>query len=243
MDLPKREGTHTRSELPLPDSPGYQIATFAKAVRLLDLTQEFVLFTHAPLFTHGNWLHDPVFDYFVECNPIHVPFQINLPRRLFLGLEIRQGRRLINDDWNYRLLAIHKDGWEDFFRFMGQVGGINRDDKRYHTLLAQQMPVPDILLLEHKAILPSPCPMVDIITFGLDGNDRQVYFAPALNPPIDKPKACTGPPDPKVVATAERVFAGQEKPFLPFDLRLGGIRRSEAEAAMAPLPGLLTEGT
>jgi hypothetical protein len=183
---------------------------FSKTESLKDMTDEFCIFTHALLFTHGHWREDPIVTYLTEEAPPHSPFFINLPSAIFKGTIGR---------WDSKLLVIRKDGWEQFFSFMALVGAIDRGKHVFHKLLAQQLPVPDALALAQNKVW-DVCPMVDVTAFGIDGNDRAVYFKPALKPPVDLPEVVISKPDPDTVKLASNIFANASHPYLAIDQEL-----------------------
>lgn len=220
-------GVYNRVELPQRETGDklhryLTVQKFRGAGTLASLAEDHVLFTHATLFTHGNWTLDPIYDYLLEHNSKHAPFMVETQSRIFHGLEFREqqgSNRRRNSDWCYRILCLVKEDWDSFFAFMSALAGINRDEQRVHWLLAQKLPIPDVVDLERRAILTKPCPTVEVVLFGLNGNDKTVYFKPALNPPIDKPKIVVGPPEPAVVAAALRLLAGHEQPLQPLEHR------------------------
>jgi hypothetical protein len=214
MSLPAREGV-TSKTLDKQDGVPYHALRVSQATALADLVEDYAFFTPAPLFTHGEWTSDPVEDY-VRLTPACCPFVITLPKPVFVGLRHRG-----NPSWNYRIMACPRDTWPGLYNYLAKLGGINRDRRLFHRMLPQQLPVPDTLALERKAVLPSPVPMVDVVTFGLDGNTRQVYFTPAINPPMDLPTVRTCPPDQKTVRLAEAHFAESPKPFSAVQPSLG----------------------
>ena len=219
--LPLRVGVHSGPIQQTQDMAPYaltEVTTRTSLQHLLD--NGLVLFTHGLMFTHGNWTRDIVYDYLVEGG-LAGPALLTLPKRVFIGMHGRNRDGRVNEDWNYRLLAMPRAAWDHFWRYMCTVAGVNQDERRFHKLLAQQVPVPDMLALERSPTLLDRCPMVDVIVFGIDGNDRIVHVSPAFKPPIDKPTVRISSPDPDTVKLAERVFAEEPQPYEPFDLASG----------------------
>jgi hypothetical protein len=214
MRLPAKEGV-TSKTLEKQDGIPYHAMKVSQATGLTDLVEEYAFFTPALLFTHGEWTSDPIEDY-VRTSPACCPFAIDLPRPVFHGLRHRG-----NPSWNYRIMACPRDTWPGLYSHLCGLGGINRDRWLFHRMLPQQIPIVDVLALERKAVLPSPVPMVDIITFGLDGNNRQVYFAPAFNPPQDLPHVKVGEADTETIRLAEAHFAESPRPFSAVQPSLG----------------------
>lgn len=239
MALPKRAGVHTRKELHQPKER-IELQTIYVQNSLMELTQEYALFTHGLMFTHGHWMRDVINDFLLETHTAYPPAVINLTRKVFTGMDFRENNRRLNQDWDFRLLACPYKSWADLFQFLSTVGGINRDEHKYHVLLCQQIPVPDVVALEHFTELPKRgCPTVNVFAFGINGNDKTVYFEPAKNPPIDKPKVRVGPPEQEVIDMAERVFAGHPQPFMVRDIKLAKAQVAEAMDMIQPMPQIL----
>jgi hypothetical protein len=225
VGLPAREGVGKR-ELSPRDGPPYHAARVSKATGLRDLAEEYVLFSHGLLFTHGHWSTDPVVDYVQTQDPECLPFAIQLPRPVFSGLTYRAPSSGGDTSWNSILMAVLKEHWPGLLAYMGNVSGIDRKAKRYCRLAVQQMPVADVLALEKAAMLPDPLPMVDVFLFALDGSWATVGFDPAVCPPVGKVKVVKRyPPDPDVVKMAKAIFAEQEKPFLAVEPSLEEAKR------------------
>jgi len=201
----------------------------SQAGTLAIVATEYKLFSHGLLFTHGGWDRDPISDYLVEWSPEHVPFVIDLPSRVFFGMECKDENGRHRPEWCYKLLAVRHEGWEELFAFMSLVGAIQRDTGYLAKLLAQVVPVPDVLALEKRSNLPSVCPVVEVVVFGIDSNKRAVFCEPAKVLPLDKPKIKIVPPDPDTVELASRILGGSADPYEKVDLKFAEIRRAEAE--------------
>lgn len=202
------------------DEPSVMQLAVSSRTQLAHIAINHVLFTHGLMFTHGNWCRDVVYDYLVEGG-IGEPAMLTLPKKMFVGMTAKDADGKVYDDWNYKLLVLPKLVWQDFWNFMCTIGGVNPDTRKFHKLLAQKIPVPDILAIENSAATLTKCPMVDIYVFGIDGNDRQVFVSPAMNPPLDKPMVRVSKPDPDIVTLADRYFSEEALPYEPFDIRSG----------------------
>lgn len=224
-----KSGVHERHELPPEDNPDYCALKISRAGTLATVATEYKLFSHGLLFTHGGWDRDPINDYLVEWGPEHSPFVIDLPRRVFFGMECKDERGRHRPDWCYKLLAIRHEGWEELFAFMSLVGAIQRDTGYVAKLLAQVISVPDILAMEKNTRQLIACSDVEVVVFGVDSNKRAVFCEPAKVPPLDKPKVKVVPPDPDTVELANRVLSDNSDPYEPIDFRFAEVRRAEAE--------------
>jgi hypothetical protein len=197
------------------------------------LSKEYKLFSHGLLFTHGGWDRDPLSDYLAEWSPEFAPFVIDLPSRVFFGMECRDERGRHRTEWCYKLLAIRHEGWEELFAFMSLVGAVHRDSGYLAKLLAQVVPVPDALKLERKAFSLDVCPQTEVVVFGIDSNKRAVYVEPAKNPPLDKPKVRTVAPDPETIDLADKILRGDPDPYKTIDLKLMEVKQAAAEKIIA----------
>lgn len=191
---------------------------------------EYKLFTHGLLFTHGGWDRDPIIDYLMEWGPEHVPVVIDLPKRVIFGMECKDERGRHRSDWCYKLLAVRHEGWDELFDWMSLIGAIDRDHNYVARLLAQEIPVPDVLALEKTIALPKSCPMVDVAVFGVDSNKHAAFVEPAKAPPIDKPKVRVVPPDPETVDLMTKVLSNHDDPYQDADrqyqqIKIGALQK------------------
>jgi hypothetical protein len=228
-----RTGVHERQELPLEDNPAYCQLKFSQADTLAVIAAEYKLFTHGLMFTHGGWDRDPLNDYVVEWNPEFAPLVLDLHRRVFFGMGCKDENGRRRSEWCYKLLAIRHEGWKELFAYMSMVGAIQRDTGYLAKLLAQVIPVPDVLALERKSTMPTVCPTVDVVVFGVDSNKRAVYVEPAKQPPLDKPKVKLCPPDPETIELAKRILSGDSTPYEGADIKFEAIRRAKAANIIA----------
>lgn len=200
--LPVKEGVGPVKTLNPQEKNAYHIQKFSQATSLSDLVEEYQFFTYAILFTYGKFDSDPVSDWITENNISEKPFAVVLPK-LFNGLE----------KFNGILWACPKQNWEQLYKFMCGVGAINRSKKIYIRALVQKLPVPDVLALEKASVLPIPCPLIEIVAYGIDTNKNQVALQPANNPPLDLPSVVKLPARPETVMLAEALFNENQNPF------------------------------
>lgn len=160
---------------------------------LADRAADFVVFTHAALFTHAGLppFQDPVQEY-VNLAPDGVSVAVaDLAAPVWGGLYGPPGLEV----WARRLLAVRRDQWPGLARHL--AGVVVTDTPRrvlYRTVWFQvTLPGPDAARL----------PPVEVL--GLDGNTRQVLVhRPAGRPPT----FVTRPPARQTVLYARRLFAG-----------------------------------
>ena len=204
-DYPLKEGvTQKQTE---GDSRQFKTPQLSGKMTLTDLMHEGnIFFVHSALFVYGNWTRDPVADYVNTEDNRCQPFWITFDGPIFSGLGFRTDRKRHNREWNYRLMGCPMHSWPGLLRCLQSLSGINRQERRFHMTVVQKIPMVDYFALAKKSTLPSPLPMIDLYTVGLLGNDRNVYFEPAKNPPIDKVRIRTGLPLPQVVKQGEDVL-------------------------------------
>lgn len=195
------------------EGPAYHHQKVSQAASLKDLEEEYVFFTHAILFTHADFDRDPVYDFVTsasanlagDCPPFHITF----PNAVFQGLDLDG-----DPAWNFRVIAAPRSYWPRLDSWLGSLTGVDRDKKLWQQVISQILPVPDGLALARAAILPIPCPMVDVVVFGFSGNQKLVAMEPARNPPIDLPKVVVHPPEEIALRHARALF-GEQNPFSP----------------------------
>ena len=206
-DLPRSEGIEKIQTDG--DSHQFQTPQLSRSTTLHDLAKEgTIFFVHSALFVYGNWTRDPVADYVnVEDNNCH-PFWITFDGPIFSGLDFKTDKKKRNSEWNYRLMGCPMHTWPGLLKCLQSLSGINKAEHRFHITVVQKIPMLDYLVLAKKATLPKPLPVVDLYTVGLLGNDRNVYFEPAKNPPMDKVRTRFGPPFPQIVKQGEEVLSG-----------------------------------
>ena len=200
MDLPKKEGITEGPRLLTNTSLKYSTISLSQTETLATLSEDNVLFTHVLLFSHGGWTRDPVADYVHEKNPKSVPKIVKIPWMTFYFPG--QPKYVLN--WQ-QLFVLPKDEWEPLYRYMLEVGAIDRARKLFRVVGAQQVPVP----VDNCSINVVAC--VNIVAFIVDGNDRTVAFSPAPNKSLE---VVVLPPRVEIVKTAERLFAGEKSPYV-----------------------------
>ena len=216
------------------DSPEYCQYKFTQAESLSVIAAEYKLFTHGLLFTHGGWDRDPINDYLLEYNPEFAPLVIDLPERPFSGMVCKDENGNRRSEWCYKLLAIKNEGWDELFAFMSLVGAIQRDAGYLARLLAQVLPIPDVLVLTRQpGLLQVQCPLVEVTIFGIDSNKRAVYMEPTTYSPMYKPRVKITAPDPETIELADKILKGDPEPYKADDLKLMEVKIASAEKIIA----------
>lgn len=154
------------------------------AANLTDLCDEYCFYTPALLHTGlklGN--QDPYTDFLNQHSCDISRISLRFSRPVFRGLLVGS-----NAEWNHVLYGLQKDYWDLFLQFMGSLAFVDRDTKIVSRVRTQVLQIPDPLLLERSAVLPTNCLTTEITAFVLDTSAGCYYFkvgtAPLLEPPI-----------------------------------------------------------
>jgi hypothetical protein len=161
-----REGFHEARQHVQGDAPTSWQARIGSAASLTDLLEEYVFFTHGPLFCFARFDKDPVYDFFADQDEEIQVAHLDFPDPIFEGLAFRG-----DEAWNYRLLLIEKKYWTKLNRFLCHVSGIDRKRRKFFKVFVQKIPVVDALAMAKMAVLPAECPMVDVFTYSVSGNN------------------------------------------------------------------------
>ena len=180
---------------------------FSQAATLNDLSQEFFFFTHGLLFAVTKLADDPVFDFFSSLKSPCTPFKMEFDRAIFKGLNTKFSRK-----YNYTLFAAPRELMPGLEAHLSTVCVVDVEGNNYWHVAVQTVPIADPLALAKTAILPSPCPMVDITFLGIDSMLWTKGLEPSLNPPIELPRVVTIDPLPEVV-TRGRMYLRQPDSF------------------------------
>lgn len=182
---------------------------------LAQLSEDYALFTFAPLVMWGGLSTNPVREYMNEHGHESGVWLIPLTEALF-----DYGPKPIQRFWATKLWACERQIWDDPDKpndglcfTLGTIGIINRDAQQFSRVLCQDIPVPDVIAMRKTTVLPSPCPMVTITTFSLDSNKGVLAFEPAARPPIDRARVVYMEPLPETTALAEAVLCDAERPY------------------------------
>jgi hypothetical protein len=220
---------------PLADQFPSAADRLSRVASLEDLAEEYVLFTHALLFTHAYWPCDPIEEHIVQSNGACNPFQILLPRPVFVGCDARDpAGNLLTTEWNYRLVAVPKEEWQPLFLFLSRLMG-SQSQKR---VLVKTSPaivrVPDVLKMEKRPSLLQ-LPLVPCVVFNLVGNTQSVHFAPELASQITGlVPVKVSEPDAQLAEFADCFFDGRPCP-------MSGTLEDTPEEAERKLRGLPVE--
>lgn len=180
----RKDGVHSGPQL-LPQAPATPVMTaLSQATSLKDLAKELVFYTHGLLFTRGGWQRDPIEDYIAESNGACQPMFIKLPSPVFKWYDYPggsvAGQPANAVDWNSTICAVSRDRWPSLYRYLCLTEGVNFQSKIAIRLIAQKIPIVDVLALARLSSLPEKAPTVDCFCFALLTNKKTVYFAPEL---------------------------------------------------------------
>jgi hypothetical protein len=225
----KPEGIHA-APASLNERPLFPLL-MAGTATLTDLVDEYVLFTHGLVFTHGAWLQDPLQDYVTSMDTDCRLHALELPSPVFRWFDGRSpvDRQTLDTSWNRKIMACPKRSWNGLYRFLASIQGTNRDTKTMYSLAAQRIPIIDVIAFANLSGLPDRIPEVDCLCFALVTNRRTVYFAPERRVnPWDPVPVLTRNPETRMVAYAKAFFRNSETP------RAGTLEpsREQLEAAV-----------
>ena len=123
--------TPSRAELErLPDFGKFK-ATHSS---LSTLQREYVLFTHALLFTEGGFQSDPLQEWMLARDQAGRVIDLQLPRKLFRGLGV----------YDTHLYACPLGLWAGLAAYLNSVTGVDVKTKRYAGAFLHDAVVPDI---------------------------------------------------------------------------------------------------
>lgn len=198
----------------------------SQAATLADLSKEWGFFTVGLFYAASRLTDDPVSDFLAKQPQPSKPFILKFDKPIFKGLDTRFSKA-----WNHCLLAVDNRLMEALTRYVSQVCVVDVDRQDYWQAAVQDVPIADPLALQKTAILPSPCPTVDIVFFGMDGLHWTKGIKPAFNPPLDLPEVETLDPRPEVVRRANEILRGGGQSRRPVNESLvQAIEREQRES-------------
>jgi len=175
---------------------------------LLAMTQEWVLFTYAPLFLYGRLHHNPVQEYINEANisrdvvallPLDVPLFGDLPQ-----------------PWASLLWACKKEHWKGLSLHIGSLGLLDRDERTLTRVVYQEFQAPDII-----ARRTGKLQNFQLSAFGADCSHGYYLFLPAEDT-LGLPRLVALGPEPTTVALASTLLEGEIASHDTFAALLGG---------------------
>lgn len=203
-NMPINEGTSHAKELGFDTKQRLIADKVSKAATLKDLENDLIFFTHAAFIVFGKLHFDPVAAYVQQTRGAISPFRIQSD-----GFPIFSG---LGEEWDRQLIGIQKEEWERLVRYLDALSIVYKKKKIFFRALRQKIPIVDIFSISKHSVLPDPIPMIDIFTYGLDGNTCCIHFKPALTP-LELPQVVIDEPFPETIRLADNIFNNEKKPY------------------------------
>lgn len=168
------------------------------AARLADLTDEYVFFSHGPFYLWSGLEFDPVAD-LIAREGMPPPALLTCQLQLFAGLAPNASLA----EWEHRLLALPRLDAEPWLRALAGLATVDRDRRRLHRAVRQDIRLPDPLFLAKQAVWCPQPPLIDVTVFGVSGTHvHKLVFAGDALPA----KVVDLPCDPLAQDTAQQFF-------------------------------------
>jgi hypothetical protein len=175
---------------------------------LAQLSEDYELFTMAPLVLLGGLAVNPVKEWMNEQGHQTGVWLMPLTEPV-----INLGNDPVSKHWASKLWAFEKPLWMELSYRLGTIAMINRQTKTFARSLCQKIPVADVIALSKLSVLPAECPMFTLTTFALDGNKGILAFEPAVRPPLDQAHLVSLPAEPVTKALALALFEEAGQPY------------------------------
>ncbi len=144
--------------------PTRPIDKIDSGISLTELSQDFVLVSHAVFMIYGYMPIDPLQRCFEQTFPNSRPYLLISDYPIFEGLA----------SWNNRIIAVENKCWSKCRVFLDSISGLDRKRKLFYRPLRQKLPLTDFRSLSKN--------IVELHTYGLDGNFGCLHFIPAKSP-------------------------------------------------------------
>lgn len=103
------------------------------------LTDDYVLFSYAPLFMYGGMEHNPVQEWLNTRLPGEVIFFLPLPKPAFImRLDLQ------SSIWDRLLWAVEKEFWPELSLHLGSMAFINKKTQILSKSMCQEIQIQDI---------------------------------------------------------------------------------------------------
>ena len=140
---------------------------------LRDLAEDFVLFSHATLFTVGHLTADPAAE-FANTHDAYIE-AILYDHVIFEGINGTDER---GEVYRRMLWACERAHWPAFSEFMRMLTPFSREQKTCFAVQLQECRIADLPLLASGTYSGDCVPFVDVSVFCVDGNRDNVVFVP-----------------------------------------------------------------
>lgn len=106
--------------------------------KLSALSDDFVFFTHALLFTEAKMQYDPLEELMLKKDNYDMVFSVQYNKPLFNGLVFPDG-----SSWNRILLGCKKEHWLDVYTLLNTMVAVSSVDSKLYSCFMSQAFMPD----------------------------------------------------------------------------------------------------
>lgn len=134
-----KEGIHsaeTLSNVEFSNLPPIQKVQITE--RLSALSDEFVFFTHALLFTEIKMQYDPIEELMLKKDAYDTVFAFQYNKSLFKGLTFPDG-----SSWNNVLLGCKKEHWQEVHQLLNTMVVVSPFDSKLYSCFVSKAFIPD----------------------------------------------------------------------------------------------------
>jgi hypothetical protein len=128
----------------------------SQATRLVDLQEEFAIYTPAMVYLHVPLPGDIMSSFYAQYGQEVEVFSVDLDRPVFSGLSAKNG----DNRWNHVLFGMPKEHWSAFYGWAGTVAVMNHDNGVLYRVRTQEIEVADPFCISNSVVLPSDVPVV-----------------------------------------------------------------------------------
>lgn len=214
MNIPLKEGTTATVE---------EICTepitakkFNSKATLTDLSQDYILFSHASIVLFTPLSFDPIQVYAQRFHT--TPTVLMVDQDIFHDHASIKGAKFqapLPKMFNRLIYALPKHEWPIFLKLIGTIGIRHKESKTYINIVPQKLPLLDVIDMSKRSVIPDVLPTVEIYLFALDGNKRCIHYKPSLNLLVQPIQVLDEAPNENIVTLAKLVF--EDTPTFVFD--------------------------
>lgn len=210
--IPYKQGWSKKRDV---DNDPSLVATPTKSWKLTEMTDEWVLFSHALLFVCGNLTTDPLLD-----------AEQTLGRDL--GIVVMESDAPVfhcpDADWSRLIFAAPKEEWETVKETLASIGGYRQSDQFFWRTLLQHIRIVDRVALASMSVVDT-LPTVPFWSFGVDSNIATFALGAVKrrNAKVPDPTlegvwlAARFPPSDETIRLGKAIAAGHANPFRTID--------------------------
>jgi len=138
----------------------------SQATRLVDLQEEFAIYTPAMVYLHVPLPGDVMSSFYAQYGQEVEVFSVDLDRPVFSGLSAKNG----DNRWNQVLFGMPKEHWPAFYNWMGTIALMDHSVDTLYRVRTQDITVPDPFCFQNEIVLPDDIPTGKITVFCVETN-------------------------------------------------------------------------